>query len=125
VIDNEWDDTPGEAIDFYLLRASITDRPKGLQVTEYKDCWSYKADHMSLSIGVKDGIQRLAVLEYSCVGDTEKVRYDAAVHIELQSGKQILLEREESILGFINIATDPEVIATDIKGLRERFAFPD
>jgi len=35
IIDNDWADTPVEAIDYYFFGASLSDKPKDINVTEH------------------------------------------------------------------------------------------
>jgi len=121
-IGNDWADTPKEYIDYYLMNVDITDRPKGIYVEPYKDCWSYRADNMTLSLGAQQSIKMVSVYEDHYRGEHESVTCDVAILIVLESEKQILIAREESISGLLTMSTNLEDIAKDTAGLEVRWS---
>ena len=125
VIDNDWSDTPKEWHDYYFLQARIMDRPKDIAVkeTENRDGWTYVMDHLSFHIGKQKKVTSVEILEDFYEGEEEGVRYDAGIVITLEDSTQVAIVREESITGFLQIATLPGENTELIGELRVRVKY--
>jgi len=125
IIENDWDDTPEEWLDYYFLRARISDRPKDVTVKDsgYGLGLSYTMDHLSFNLNNLKRVSSISILEYNYVGEKEEIRYDAGLAISLEDGSRISIVREESITGFLQIALIPQDNNKLIEDLKTRIEY--
>lgn len=125
VVTNEWADTPKEYHNYYFLKARIEDRPRDVAVYNSSDGseWTYKMDHFSMCIGAVTNVKSVEILSDKYEGTKEAVEYDAGVLVNLEDQKRILILREESISGLLNVVTDSEEIREIVSDLEVRLAY--
>lgn len=121
VINNDWNDTPKEYINYYKLEVSIEDRPQKIRVEPYKECWSYHLDHMTFSLGPRQAIKSVSVYEDQYTENIESVKYDSAIHIVLSCEDQILTSPDQSISGLLTVTTSLAEINADLSALQLRW----
>ena len=102
IVENDWADTPIAALNYYLLSASLSDRPKDIKVTE--DTGPGWLHHFASTLDTWSPtiVDRIAIYEFSEAFEDETVNYDSAILISYEAG-QVLLSPEQSISGFIEI----------------------
>lgn len=120
IIENDWADTPDEAIDYYFLSATLSDKPKNIKVTEHTGKGWLHHNLSSLNTGDYNIVSKVTIYEYSEVCELESVRYDAAILFEFENEIQMLLSREESISGFIEVNYKQEVIKEILNTMKPR-----
>ena len=104
IIENDWTDTPKEAHDYYFLEAKIENKPSRIKVKdEGNEHYTYFGDHTTLRLGSLDAVKSVSILTDTYEGAAESVEYDAGVLIELESGKNFSIIRQQSISGFLEI----------------------
>ena len=130
VISNDWADTPIEAIDYYFLDAVITDRPKGINVSDSKSGrllgWEHHHPLCHFLFGQESRIFRIEVFYSVNPAEEEQAEFDSAIRFSLESGFEFCFSPSESISGEIEINFDTSLIKDLLEPmhLRRQFYVP-
>ena len=105
VIESDWEETPEDAIDFYFISVNLSEKPKGIKVTENNDHtdWIHHHPLSQLCLGAISKVQNIKVFEYEEIGEQEKVIFDSAIIIEREDGIKICITHEHSIKGELEV----------------------
>ncbi len=120
ILENDWSDTPIEALDYYFFSASLSDKPKDIKVTAHNGNGWIHHNLSMLRTGDYNTVARISIYEFSESFELESVQYDAAMLFEFENETQILLSREESISGFIEVNYKPDVIKKILNTMKLR-----
>ncbi len=120
VIANDWEDTPEEWIDYYVLSARIATEPDRIHYTPNPGPGGahYRADHLGLALGAAARVGSIDILMATENGAAESVTYDAGLLISRADGLRIAIVRQQSIAGFLQIAhTEADIarVTTDLE----------
>ncbi len=117
IVRNDWSDTPVKALDYYFLSVRVDSVPRLIAYSPRK------LDHLSLHLGAEAQVTKIEILEDSETAEQESVRYDAGLVITRCDGLRFAIVRQNSILGWLQIAHTESEIAQLTADLTVRVAY--
>src|SRR6185312_3414276 len=98
LIENDWADTPKAALDYYFLRASICDWPKGVGRSIGPTGMEALVQPSSITLRTPAAaVTSIVILEYRESHEDESVRYDSGIVFSRTDGHRFALFAERSI----------------------------
>ena len=109
----DWGETQIGRNDVYYLEAELTDTPSKVQakVSEDGKNWHYHSDHFCYDLGYCEKASAVKILceTYEDENSNERISYDAGLVIVLESGKELALVHQDSIMAGLEFSSLPEV----------------
>ncbi len=118
VIENDWDDTSKEHLDYHLLSARLSDVPKDIKIGAGRFPAAIAYPHSSLDLDfVSSPLTSIRIHEHHIEGTQESVRYDRALVFRYAGGEAFALAPQNSIAGLLEV----KLAANEIEELERSY----
>ena len=111
IIQNDWNDTPKEYLDYYHLKIFVSTAPKDLKIEKKKGMKAFSYPTSTISLGVASPISKIEIYQYEEDGDDESVLYDRAIIVSRDDDLQILFTVDDTIAGQVEFSSDDNLIS--------------
>ena len=121
VIENDWADTPKAALDYYFLKATICDWPKGVGRSVGPTGMEALLQPSSITLRTPAAaVTSIVILEHRESHQDESVHYDTGIVFSRADGYRFALFAEQSIIGQLEFTDREDVIARLLEDNSER-----
>ncbi len=120
IIQNDWNDTPKEYLDYYNLKILLSATSKDLKIEKYGDTEAFSYPTSTISLGAASPISKIEIYQYEENGDDESVLYDRAIIISRDDSLQILFTVDDNIAGQVEFSSNDKLISEVREDLRCR-----
>ncbi|NOH56304.1 hypothetical protein F0266_25685 [Vibrio coralliilyticus] len=109
----DWGDTQVGRNDVYYLEAELTETPSVVQaeISEDGKSWNYRSDYFSYDLGYREKACAVKILSetYEDEINNERISYDAGLVVSFESGKELAIVHQDSIMAGLKFSSLPEV----------------
>jgi hypothetical protein len=121
VIENDWADTPKTALDYYFLKATICDWPKGVERSVGPTGTEALLQPSSITLRTPAAaVTSIVVLEHRESFEDESLRYDSVIVFSRADGYRFALFAERSIIGQLEFTDSEDAISRLMEDNSER-----
>jgi len=117
IIDNDWDETPKNYLEYYKMGISVSDSLGNVEVTDFEGFKNVLDGVCTVQLGPRRKIISVSIREQRGQGDQESIHCDAGLIFRFEDGSCFYIAPEDSISGYLEFSSNREAV-TELENLR-------